>query len=448
MGNLTSTLNTNTNTKTSSTSHAFNKFDDAIDFIASKYILTADFQSLKKLSEKEYCEKLVVLTSEIIDRYFNHHEVSYLEQRVKNGVEVNDMTQKNVYFLNKDQLDNLDVSQDRQKGIKKKRVCIGIAKFYVKIAHVFAAILTTINPVYLYKDPVTGKQIKKSIYEKHQIPTSVKTKMKWNLCDNRINSLRSGQDYNQINPSGEINVNPDICSSDSDSHSLMDEPGMKELQELYYDKYDYSTGKFVGMTENTAKQYKNDLKIFYTAFTGKKDMPPEITKFSDIKLSSYQNEKGCQGSNAPFKKAYVGSVKGKDKKGNSSLFYQYAMNIKEMILNTNDNQNELLSVLFQIFKFVVDPYSGDKKVRVNPDLTEELLNKITEQTRRLIIELYVKCEEDYVKGIKLFEAIVESKIMETTQKQLSSLEETVENLTDGSSISLNNQSIKQSNENR
>ena len=435
MGNLTSTLNANNNPKTSSVTHSFNKFDDAIDYIASKYILTADFQSLKKLSEKEYCEKLVVLTSEIIDRYFNHQEVSYLEQRVKNGIEVNDMTKQNVSFLNKDQLDNLDISKDRQKGIKKKRVCIGIAKFYVKIAHIFAAILMTINPVYLYKDPVTEKEIRKSIYEKHQIPTSVKTKMKWNLCDNRINSLRTGQDYNRIDPSGEINVNPNICSmnsSDSNSNSLMDEPGMKELQELYYDKYDYSTGKFVGMSENTAKQYKNDLKIFYTAFTGKKELPPEITKFSDIKLTSYQNEKGCQGSNAPFKQSYVGSVKAKDKKGKPSLFYQYAMNIKEMILNTNENQNELLTVLFQIFKFVVDPYSGEKKVRINPSLTENLLNKLTEQTRRLIIELYVKCEEDYVKGVKLFEAIVESKIMETTQKQLSNLEETMENLTNKS----------------
>jgi hypothetical protein len=427
MGNITST--SNSNPKTTSATHSFNNFDDAIDYIASKYILTSDFQSLKKLSEKEYCEKLVVLTSEIMDRYFNHQQISYLEQRVKNGVEVNDMTQKNVYFLNKDQLDDLDVSKDKQKTIKKKRICIGIAKFYVKIAHIFAAILMTINPVYLYKDPVTGKSIRKSIYEKHQIPTSVKTKTKWNLCDNRINSLKNGQDYSRIDASGNIAVQPNICSLNSDLQSLLDEPGMKELQELYYDKYDYSSGKFIGMTENTAKQYKNDLKIFYTAFTGNKEMPPEIKKFSDIKLSSYEKEKGCQSSNAPFKQSYVGSIKGNDKKGNPSLFYQYAKNIKEMILNTNENQNELLSILFQIFNFVVDPYSGEKKVRINPKLTEESLSKLTEQTRRLIIELYVKCEEDYVKGVKLFEAIVESKILETTQKQLSHLEETVVNLT-------------------
>ena len=421
MGNFTSTQ------KNTSTNQSFNKFDDAIDYIASKYILTSDFQSLRKLSEKEYCEKLVVLTSDIIDRYFNHQEVQYLEQRVKNGEEVNDMTKKKVYFLNKDQLDNLDVSQDKQKNTKKKRICIGIAKFYVKIAHIFAAILMTINPIYLYKDPATGKTVRKSIYDKHQIPTSVKTKMKWNLCDNRIDALKRGQDYHKMDPSGNINVNPDFCSMNSEMNlnSLMDEPGIKELQELYYDKYDYSTGKFVGMTLETAEQYKKDLKIFYTAFTGNKEMPSEITKFSDIKLNLYGREKGCQGPDAPFKKSYRGSTKENNKKGGPSLFYQYAMNIKEMLLNTNENQNVLLSIVFQIFHFVVDPYFGEKKVRINPELTEEGLNKLTEKTRRLIMELYVKCEEDYVKGLKLFEAIVETKILETTQNQLTHLEERV-----------------------
>lgn len=354
MGNLTSSLNKNTNTE-----HSFNKFDDAIDYIASKYILTSDFQSLKKLSEKEYCEKLVVLTSDIIDRYFNHQEITYLEQRVKNGLEVNDMTEKKVYYLNKDQLNDLDISNDRQKEIKKKRVCIGIAKFYVKIAHIFAAILMTINPVYLYKDPITGTTIRKSIYNKHQIPTSVKTKMNWNFCDNRINRLKKGQDYHKIDESGNIQVNPDICSSDfsePNSNSLFDEPGMKELEELYYDKYDYSTGKFTGMSEKTANQYENDLKTFYYAFTGNKIMPPEIKKFADIKIKSYEKTKGCQGS---FKQSYHGSVKNKN--GTNSLFHQYAMNIKEMILQTNENQNKLLNIIFQIFNYVIEPFSGEKK---------------------------------------------------------------------------------------
>jgi hypothetical protein len=38
-----------------------------------------------------------------------------------------------------------------------------------------------------------------------------------------------------------------------------------------------------------------------------------------------------------------------------------------------------------------------------------------------IVDLYVKCETDYVNGVKLYEAIVESKILETTQKQIETL---------------------------
>ena len=62
------------NTPSSSNNTAekeFENFYDVIDYIATYYILTMDFKSLSKLSEKAYCDKLVVLTSDIIERYFN-----------------------------------------------------------------------------------------------------------------------------------------------------------------------------------------------------------------------------------------------------------------------------------------------------------------------------------------------------------------------------------------
>ena len=64
----------------------------------------------------------------------------------------------------------------RKKVLKKKRVCIGIAKFYVKIAHVFAAIVMTINPVYTYKD-ATGQTVKTGLLEKDKIPKNVNRKL-------------------------------------------------------------------------------------------------------------------------------------------------------------------------------------------------------------------------------------------------------------------------------
>jgi hypothetical protein len=376
-----------------------------------------DFKSLSKLSEKAYCDKLVVLTSDIIERYFNDMEITYLAQRIKGGVEVNDLSKEKVIFINKDNLEGLDISNDAQKSIKKKRVCIGIAKFYVKVAHIFAAIIMTINPVYTYKD-ATGQTVKTGLLEKDKIPKNVNRKLyKLNICDNRIRALKKGEQLDDV--TGNVTLQPKVCDMNVNKNGLdktvADEPGITELMRLYLDdNYDYSNGNFTGMSESTKSQFTNDLKLFYTAFTGNETMPPEISKFSDIKLRDYSKKPGCQGTTPVLKNNYT--LNQKDK-----LFVDYAENTKKMIQTAADNQSKLLSVINELFTYVIDPYSGKKVIRINPKLNDELLQKAVEKTRRFIVDLYIKCETDYVTGVKLYEAIVESKILETTQKQIDNL---------------------------
>ena len=410
--------NSYSSTSNKSAQEEFKNFYDVIDYIATYYILTMDFKSLSKLSEKAYCDKLVVLTSDIIKRYFNEVQITYLAQRIKNGVEVNDLKDEKVIFINKDNLESLDVANDTQKSIRKKRVCIGIAKFYIKIAHIFAAIVMTINPVYTYKGP-NGETVKTSLMEKDSIPKNVSRKLyKLNICDNRIRALKKGEEIDEA--TGNVTLQPKICDMNLDKNgttlSLEKEPGIPELLKLYLDdEYDYSNGTFTGMSESTQQQFFKDLNLFYTAFTGNEKMPPEITKFSDIKLRDYRNKKGCQSDSAVLKTKYTLNK-------NNKLFIQYAENTKNMIQNAADNQSKLLSVINELFTYVVDPYTNKKVIRVNPKLTEELLQKAVEKARRLIVNLYVKCENDYTNGIKLYEAIVESKILETTKKQIENLE--------------------------
>jgi hypothetical protein len=417
--------NSSSNTSNNSQNATHENFYEIIDYIATYYILTMDFKSLSKLSEKEYCDNLVVLTSDIIKKYFNDLEVTYLAQRVKNGLDVNELKKESIIFLNKDMLDSMDIQNDAQKNIKKKRVCIGIAKFYVKIAHVFAAIVMTINPTYVYKDE-TGNTIKKGLLEKDKIPKSVNRKIyKLNICDNRIKSLKK-VDAKQDPKSDNIMLNPKICSMNLTKEgivkNLSDEPGITELMQLYLDdKYDYSNGTFNGMSDDTKKQFKKDLNTFYTAFTGNTTMPPEIEKFSDIKLKDYNTKPSCQGDNPMFKKSY--SISKNDK-----LFINYAKNIQTMIESAASKQNELLSIINEIFTFVIDPYTKKKKIRINPILNDETLQKTIEKTRKIIIELYVKCETDYVNGLKIYETIVEKKILETTQKQIQNLQKQATNI--------------------
>jgi len=402
---------------TSSTKKAeseFNNFYEVIDYIATYYILTMDFKSLSKLSEKAYCDKLVVLTSDIIERYFNDMEVTFLAQKIKSGVEINDLKTEKIRFVNQDNLQSLDVSNDTQKSIRKKRVCIGIAKYYVKIAHVFAAIVMTINPVYTYKDS-TGQNVKTTLLEKDKIPKNVNRKLyKLNICDNRIRALKKGETIDDQTSS--ITMQPRVCdmnvNKDGTQKSLSDEPGIQELMRLYLDdKYDYSNGTFTGMSQETEKQFNKDLKLFYTAFTGNEVMPDTIKKFSDIKLRDYSKNPSCD---LALKQKYTLNKK-------DELYVKYAENIKKMIQTAADNQYKLLDVINILFTYVNDPYTGKRVIRINPKLTDTTLQKAVEKTRKLIIDLYIKCETDYVNGVQLFEAIVESKIVETTQKQIETL---------------------------
>jgi len=406
---------------------------DTLDFIASYYILTMDFKTLSQLHEKKYCDELVVLTSDIINKYFSDLEVQRLAQRVESGA---DASEKLVYFKKSD-IENLKIPDSETK----KAYCIDIAKFYIKIAHIFAAIVTTINPEYVYKD-VFGNTVKKSLMQKSSIPSGVNTTVsKINLCSERINALKGKQEDKtevqseepeeeekeveviQTGGNDNIEIHPDICTinldKDGETGHLDDEPGINELIDLYFDgDYDFKTGKFMGMTNETEKQFQQDLKRFYLAFTDNTDMPPEVKKFSDIKLRDYSTKKFCESGNAP-------SVKGSYK---DELFLKYADNLKAMIQSVNVKQDELLAIINKIFVYVLDPVTDEDVIRVNPDLTESGLQELIVETRKLIIELYLKCETDFVEGVKIYEAIVESQIFNTTQKHIEQLEKEREKL--------------------
>jgi hypothetical protein len=399
----------NTSSSTKSAETEFENFYDVVDYIATYYILTMDFKSLSKLSDKEYCDKLVIITSDILQRYLNEQQITYLEQRVKDGVEVNAINNEKFVFITKDVLEGLDIANDTKTGIKKKikkqRVCIGIAKFYVKIAHVFGAIVMTINPVYSYKDAVSGSTMRTSLMDRDKIPKGTEKKvLKLNICDDRIRALRNNELLDE--ETGDATLEPEICSINmSDSgfeKTLADEPGISELMHLYFDKYDEKTGSFTGMTTETEKLFQKDLKDFYTTFTGNSEMPPEITRFSDIKLRDYDRTTNCMPPDGKLRSKVQISQK-------NPLFVAYASNVKRMIQSAADNQIKLLEVINNLFDYTIDPKTQKRVIRVNPKLTEATLQENVEKTRKMISTLYLKCELDFEEGVKIMNAIVESK---------------------------------------
>tara|TARA_Y100000816_G_scaffold263294_1_gene221558 strand:- start:28099 stop:29352 length:1254 start_codon:yes stop_codon:yes gene_type:complete len=400
----------------SSEKKTYKNLESVLDYIASNYILTSDFKSLTKLYEEEYCKNLVVLTQDIISKNFTEMEITYLAQRLRGKDVVNEEKTDEIIFFNKDKLDKMDPSSH----LRKKRLCLGIAKFYVKIAHVFSTIVMTINPVYTYTNEA-GSSVRTPFSEKDTIPKNAKNRRitREGMCFNRLNQLRHGQDFVNIPQDGNITISPKLCVDKSD---LAEEPGIPELQSLYYDKFDYEKGAYNSMRDSTKTIYQKDLNNFYTVFTGNDKLPEQpLTKFSDIKLKDYNKTKRCEGHDAMFKKKVPGNLK-------DELFQKYAYTMQDMMRKSRNVQSELLNIINEMFTYDLEQKTGKRLVRINPELTEKKLDKIVEKTRKIVVNYYVTCEQDFEKGVKIYESIVENLMKDTTMSQIDSLEETKEQL--------------------
>lgn len=392
------------------------EFYNKIDDIATNYILTMDFKSLKKLSEKEYCDKLILMTSEIFENNLNSKEVKYLLQRTQfganddpNAAYLNEMKQRKFFFYMNNETNKFDkfdvtLNGDTMKDSEKNRVCIGIAKFYIIIAHLFASIVKTINPVYSYSD-ANGDQIEIDFFNKDRIPPNVETEVKKiSICDNRLRALKENI---QADDNNDIYFKANNCDINIEKETLNNEPGIYEFQNLYMDdNYDYLTGHFTSKSEASTKRFKEDLKRFYTEFTGEENMPSDITKFSDIKLQHY-NKKDCVNNEEPIY----------ENNENADLFRLYSQYIRTMMKNTSEGQERLLEILNLVFL-----PKDDEKFIISSELNEELLYALVGETRKIIMNLYLTCERDYLNGIKIYKQLVNQIEYENTERQVKNLE--------------------------
>jgi hypothetical protein len=459
-----------------------------LDILATKYILTQNFKDMQKLGDKDYCNKLIVITSDVIKKFLKEKEITYIAQRIEEGVPVNSKKKASVIFLSTNKLEKQseekpkvykrrvynpdgsyrDVEQpgvyaphsrtkektlltelDVKNRREKESMCRGIAKFYIKIAHLFAAILKAVNPIYKYN----GHEM--SILNKSKIPKGTKFKLaEVNLCNRRIKTMNA-----ESSEKGKIKVRVSNCGlnrkvsvkqlhenilDDIDidygeevvkDKTLGQEIGIPELDKLYYDIYDYASGKFNEMSKKSSTDYNNDLEIFYKTFTGKKDYrqwnSSKKKKFSDIPLIAYHDTEQCKDPNSAWQQSYTGS-------SDNPLFVKFADNIKNMIINTKKNQGLLLGILDKLFVWVESPDSKgtlleNKMVTINPDITSESLQSLVEKTRKLIIDIYLQCEREYQEGLKLFEAIVGERMLKNSIMKKRALEEQMERVIVGDS---------------
>lgn len=392
-----------------------NSFGDILDYIASNYIITMNFKNLQQMYNTDYCNNLIILTKDIIKNNFNELEISNINKRINKSAA---KTEHIAYRLNENANDNASPEN-------KEVMCQEIAKFYILIAHLFSAIMLTVNPVYSYTDE-ENNTFYFNLFEKDKIPKNANVTVRnLNICSNRINQLNNHKHFEEAyheNPeNSEIEVAPDLCNhtfNTNDIKTLADEPGIPELKQLYFDdEYNYLTGKFDGMSNKTKQKYKNDLSIFYSVFTGNDELPDNINDFNDIKLKDYSKDEKCLNG------IYLNTYNGTDE-----LFQIYANNIKNMIKKSNIKQEELLGIINNIFTYSIEPDSGKKIVKVHPELNIEKLNTLIKMTREIIIELYINCEKDFINGIEIYEAIINKVGFQTLVNQQENLQNEILNI--------------------
>ena len=97
------------------------KAANILDILATKYILTQNFQDMQKLGHPEYCNKLVILTGNIIKKFLKEREIEYAAQRIEDGIPVNTKKKKSVIYLSQRKLKKQQ-KKDKDTPQHKKRI--------------------------------------------------------------------------------------------------------------------------------------------------------------------------------------------------------------------------------------------------------------------------------------------------------------------------------------
>jgi len=222
---------------------------DKIDSIASKYILAQNYNDMKKIAVKDHCDKLLILTAKIIKKELNPLEQKEIVSRIqgqkdtvgntkekkdtkekeadtkqkKDTKEKKDTKQKEAYTKEADTKQKKDTKEaDTKENAEQKGGldnCEIIAKFYVKIAHLYAAIMKTINPI-IISDDDNGKNIKYDLSTRIQMSSdaSIKKIQHNNFCTNRINILIQESDYNDTDSKNRLlTIQPRFCNINKDA---------------------------------------------------------------------------------------------------------------------------------------------------------------------------------------------------------------------------------------
>ena len=366
---------------------------DVLDIIVSHYILTMNMESLSDLNKSGKCHEITQLTNEAFTKKATIGDIL---------AKYNDMFNAN-------------------KTEYQEHMCSDIISVYMNIAKIYSVIVSAIRPSYEYKDEKGDIQTRAIFDESVDVFGEDLALSKLSFCGAKIQSLTG---------------NGNVCHQDNNSmETHLDIP---ELYDLFCDaEYDIETGAFLGMSPETKKEYRQSLEKFYKLFTGNSSLPDHIHRFGDIPLTDYNKSNICKYRNFNADDCYdaIGNkttCPAKKEKNippqtsseqKNRLLETYAINLRNMESNVNARQAKLTSILNELFVF---DKSIPDQVRVNNKVTTERVKELTRTVRELVNQINLSCSIDYMNGIKVYEAIIEMQVLDTSIKQTEYIKKLIE----------------------
>ena len=131
---------------------------------------------------------MIILTSKVLRHHLNSQEVVWLDRSLRDskGEPIENIKTEPLVHLDKKDVGKLDVKGEE----KKHHMCTGIARYYIKVAHLFAAINKTVNPMISWKT-LDGKKQLTPVMNKADVPKGVKTTLsKLNFYIQRIAAIK------------------------------------------------------------------------------------------------------------------------------------------------------------------------------------------------------------------------------------------------------------------
>ena len=449
-----------------------------LDLYAQRVILK-EVKFNSSLSDSGKCEKLIVITSEILNR-LPFRLISYMDRRHRLFSEKYEMynASDRALLVNTNEEILKESKLDEPNEFRKKQMCVGIARFYVQIGNLFNAIMSTMRP-YNYET------------NRRSTPTNFYDMLTFSLFEREGGKDGSARKYEASNlstfvkkhqdvqrdlqlflskGSGDMTMTPNICditnsirekkatplnmnSSTSPYRNKVDPSIFAALEELYFDIFHETsisnpkTPQFIEMSRQVKdKIYSRDVRDLFRIVTGR-DPTDEIKTFADVGKHVADNEQikeWCKiNKNTSFK---INDAVRQD-----SAFVKYVNHIKSMIYTISKRRKYIVGLLDRVFVIQkksseemremeerwekgfkrvegfdsIEPYSRDfyrlsmyHDFFINPNLTDADLQIIINDARSKIVQLYAYSYEQFYAGFQILQQLSMSIQLEQATEQL------------------------------